>query len=186
MFFLFFSKNHFFADFVLVCYYFARNELQYGVITLTIVVIPSLLIQIYSLWLLRSDSSVSAKALMMHILLLGIPYRYQNILHKIARKEISIQEDEEHNIELIVDRIRDVNAIQTVNAIFQYCPQFLFQSFLIIYRHYKSLITGIFSSTEYPVFLFFSHFSFFVFEQGSQLDWLVFHFCGTFSFIFSI
>lgn len=134
----------FHTDFVLVCYYFARNEVQYGVITLTIVIVPSVLCQIYSLWLLRSDSNVSAKALMMHILLLGIPYRYQNILHRIARKDISIPEDEEHNIEMIVDRIRDVNAIQTVNAIFQYCPQFLFQSFLIIYRHYKSLVTGTF------------------------------------------
>lgn len=129
-------------DFMLVCYYFVKNEVQYGIITLTIVVVPAVLCQIYSLWLLRSDSTVSARALMMHILLLGIPYRYQNILHKIARKDKSMAEDEEHTVELIVDRIRDVNAIQTVNAIFQYCPQFLFQSFLIVYRHYKYLMTG--------------------------------------------
>lgn len=127
---------------MLVCYYFVKNEVQYGVITLTIIVVPAVLCQIYSLWLLRSDSTVSARALMMHILLLGIPYRYQNILHKISRKDKSMAEDEEHTIELIVDRIRDVNAIQTVNAIFQYCPQFLFQSFLIVYRHYKYLMTG--------------------------------------------
>lgn len=136
----------FFADFMLVCYYFVKNEVQYGVITLTIVIVPSVLCQIYSLWLLRSDSTVSARALMMHILLLGIPYRYQNILHKISRKDKSMAEDEEHTVEVIIDRIRDVNAIQTVNAIFQYCPQFLFQSFLIVYRHYKYLMTGKFST----------------------------------------
>lgn len=129
-------------DFMLVFYYFMRNEIQYGVITLTIVIVPSVLCQIYSLWLLRSDSTVSARALMMHILLLGIPYRYQNILHKISHKDKTMHEDEEHAIELIADRIRDVNAIQTVNAIFQYCPQFLFQSFLVVYRHYKYLMTG--------------------------------------------
>lgn len=127
---------------MLVCYYFVKNEVQYGVVTLTIVIVPAVLCQIYSLWLLRSDSTVSARALMMHILLLGIPYRYQNILHKISRKDKSMAEDEEHTVELIIDRIRDVNAIQTVNAIFQYCPQFLFQSFLIVYRHYKYLMTG--------------------------------------------
>lgn len=132
----------FYLDFMLVFYYFVRNEIQYGVITLTIVIVPSVLCQIYSLWLLRSDSTVSARALMMHILLLGIPYRYQNILHKISHKDKSMHEDEEHAIELIADRIRDVNAIQTVNAIFQYCPQFLFQSFLVVYRHYKYLMTG--------------------------------------------
>lgn len=131
------------TDFMLVCYYFVKNEVLYGVITLTIVIVPAVLCQIYSLWLLRSDSTVSARALMMHILLLGIPYRYHNILHKISRKDKSMAEDEEHTVELIVDRIRDVNAIQTVNAIFQYCPQFLFQSFLIVYRHYKYLMTGI-------------------------------------------
>lgn len=109
---------------------------------MTIVVVPSVLCQIYSLWLLRTDNNVSPRALMLHILLLGLPYRYQNILHKIARKDKSTPADEEHNIEIIVDRIRDVNAIQTVNAIFQYCPQFLFQSFLIVYRHYKYLLTG--------------------------------------------
>lgn len=127
---------------MLVCYYFVKNEVQYGVVTLTIVIVPAVLCQIYSLWLLRSDSTVSARALMMHILLLGIPYRYKNILHKISRKDKSMAEDEEHTVELIIDRIRDVNAIQTVNAIFQYCPQFLFQSFLIVYRHYKYLMTG--------------------------------------------
>lgn len=44
---------------------------------------------------------------------------------------------------MIIERIRDVNAIQTLNAIFQYCPQVLFQSYLIIYRHYKCIITGV-------------------------------------------
>lgn len=111
-------------------------------------IVPSVLCQVYSLWLLRTDSSVSPRALLLHILLLGIPYRYQNILHKIARKDKSTPEDEEHNIEVIVDRIRDVNAIQTVNAIFQYCPQFLYQSFLIVYRHYKYLLTGDYKNIE--------------------------------------
>lgn len=49
--------------------------MQYGTITLTIVIVPSVLCQIYSLWLLRSDKNVTARALMLHILLLGIPYR---------------------------------------------------------------------------------------------------------------
>ncbi|XP_031618189.1 uncharacterized protein LOC116337637 [Contarinia nasturtii] len=159
IYFMWFSALIFFAetfvDFMLVCCYFVKNEVQYGVITLTLVIVPSVLCQIYSLWLLRSDSTVSARALMMHILLLGIPYRYQNILHKISRKDKSMSDDEEHTVEVIIDRIRDVNAIQTVNAIFQYCPQFLFQSFLIVYRHYKYLMTGV--SAGLAVFSFLWH-----------------------------
>lgn len=143
------------SDFMLVCYYFVKNEVLYGVITLTIIIVPAVLCQIYSLWLLRSDTTVSARALMMHILLLGIPYRYQNILHKISHKDKSMVEDEEHTVEIIIDRIRDVNAIQTVNAIFQYCPQFLFQSFLIVYRHYKYLMTGNLLFKFIHIFLFF-------------------------------
>lgn len=157
-----------FTDVMLVCYYFVKNEVLYGIITLTIVIVPAVLCQIYSLWLLRSDSTVSARALMMHILLLGIPYRYQNILHKISHKDKSMHEDEENAVELIIDRIRDVNAIQTVNAIFQYCPQFLFQSFLIVYRHYKYLMTGtirsqiqMFSSSNHNFYLFLSFFQLF-------------------------
>lgn len=51
-------------------------------------------------------------------------------------------------VQFIRERIRDVNAIQTVNAIFQYCPQFLFQSFLIVYRRYKCVITGKFGCSS--------------------------------------
>lgn len=51
--------------------------------------------------------------------------------------------DVDPSVEMIVEEIRDVSAIQTVNAIFQYCPQFLFQSFLIIYLKYKCLLTGV-------------------------------------------
>lgn len=68
--------------------------------------------------------------------------RYQNVLRKIARDKGALEQNDSQSIDVIVERIRDVNAIQTINAIFQYCPQFLFQSYLIIYRHYKSVITG--------------------------------------------
>lgn len=73
-------------------------------------------------------------------------FRYYNILNKISQKESSLaMENDEQSVELIIDRIRDVSAIQTVNAIFQYCPQFFFQSVLLIYVRYTCLLTGKYS-----------------------------------------
>lgn len=63
------------ADIWLVVYYFVANELHYGIITLSILIVPAVLCQIYSLWLLRADGNVSSRSLMLHIILLGIPYR---------------------------------------------------------------------------------------------------------------
>lgn len=79
-------------------------------------------------------------------------HRYHSILQKIATKDKSRSTfggtdgddgaDDVQNIDVIIEHIRDVNAIQTVNAIFQYFPQLLFQSFLIYVVHYKCLLTG--------------------------------------------
>lgn len=71
-------------------------------------------------------------------------FRYHDILRKVEKDKGVNQE-----LELIKQRIRDVNAIQTVNAVFQYCPQFLFQSFLIVYRKYKCVLTG-----KYHLFIY--------------------------------
>lgn len=77
-------------------------------------------------------------------------HRYHSILQKIATKDKAPTFDggdganDAQNIDVIIEHIRDVNAIQTVNAIFQYFPQLLFQSFLIYFVHlnYKCLLTG--------------------------------------------
>lgn len=45
-------------------------------------------------------------------------------------------------VEYVRNMIREVNVLQTVNAILQYCPQFMFQAFLIVYKKYKCVITG--------------------------------------------
>lgn len=61
--------------------------------------------------------------------------------HKILK---AIDKDKSTNQETNAIRkaISNVNSVQTLNAIFQYCPQFLLQSFLIIYRENKSVLTG--------------------------------------------
>ena len=45
-------------------------------------------------------------------------------------------------MEIIKEKIKDINAIQILNTMFQYCPQFLFQAYLIIFRKYKFVLTG--------------------------------------------
>lgn len=88
-----------------------------------------------------------------NLFIISLSHRYHSILQKIATKDKSFSgndsgigggaaTDDIQNIDVIIEHIRDVNAIQTVNAIFQYFPQLLFQSFLIYFVHYKCLLTG--------------------------------------------
>lgn len=46
-------------------------------------------------------------------------------------------------IENVKEKIEEINAIQTFNAIIQYFPQFLFQAYLISFRNNKCIITGV-------------------------------------------
>lgn len=66
---------------------------------------------------------------------IGYCFRYHNILRTIEKGPIQ-------EVDVVRYKIREVNAIQTVNSVLQYCPQFIFQSFLIIHRKYKCVITG--------------------------------------------
>lgn len=74
--FIFLLSILFQTDLWLTIYYFQKAETQYALITLSILTLPAVLCQIYSLCLLRTDKDISGAALAMHVLLLGIPYRY--------------------------------------------------------------------------------------------------------------
>ncbi|XP_055689296.1 uncharacterized protein LOC129793362 [Lutzomyia longipalpis] len=125
------------TDLCLVIYYFHEGQLQWATVTLTIIIVPQILCQIYSLVLLRSEEqTISGNVVFWHLCLMGIPYRYHNILRTIEKGPIQ-------EVDVIRYKIREVNAIQTVNSVLQYCPQFIFQSFLIIHRKYKCVITGV-------------------------------------------
>ncbi|XP_037051926.1 uncharacterized protein LOC119085604 [Bradysia coprophila] len=126
------------VDATVATYYFVTNQLYWGLSTLIIIVVPLILCQIYSLWLLKSEKSqTKSSAICLHLMLCGIPYRHYNILKAIDKDKASNQE-----ANAIRKAITNVNSVQTLNAIFQYCPQFLLQSFLIIYRENKSVVTG--------------------------------------------
>lgn len=58
--------------------------MQWGLLTLGIIAIPLAICQCYSLFLLRTDNnSVRATALCLHVLLLGIPYRYDDRIEMV-------------------------------------------------------------------------------------------------------
>lgn len=149
------------VDVWLAALYFHRQQPLWGLITAAVIVVPLGLCQMYSLWLLRTDHlPVRAAALGLHVLLLGIPYRYHGILRRVEQDKSNhhlylqqqlhqdAQPHRHHHqsngalVMAIRHQISDANAIQTMNATFQYCPQFLFQSFLIVYRKYKCILTG--------------------------------------------
>lgn len=149
------------VDVWLAALYFQRNQPLWGLTTAGVIVVPLGLCQMYSLWLLRTDHlPIRAAALGMHVLLLGIPYRYHGILRRVEQdkshhhhqyqqqlhQHVQHHQRQQHSngalVMVIRHQISDANAIQTMNATFQYCPQFLFQSFLIVYRKYKCILTG--------------------------------------------
>lgn len=48
-----------------------------------------------------------------------------------------------HEYMFLKNRIKEIDSIQIINAIFQYLPQFTFQAYLISIRNYKCVITGV-------------------------------------------
>lgn len=68
-----------------------------------------------------------------HILLMGLPYRYLHLLKRIDTLP-------SHEVRY---KLQEIQAIQTINAILQYCPQCIFQVFIIMHRNFACLFTGI-------------------------------------------
>lgn len=147
------------SDFWVGFYYFNANQVPWGICTVTIIVVPLILCQMYSMWLLKINNKITAPAICMHLVLLGIPYRYvvglqincasTEVLHKVGGFRYrnilrTIDKDKANNQEMntIGKAIYNVNSVQTLNAIFQYCPQFLLQTYLIVYRDNKCVLTG--------------------------------------------
>lgn len=122
----------------MAAYYFEGGYDQWAIITLAIIVVPLVLCQIYSVVLMRSDASVGhhtspVAACFWHVLLMGIPYRYQDIFCNV--RNMSTYQ--------FRYKLQELQAIQTVNAILQYCPQCIFQTFLIAHRHFACLLTAV-------------------------------------------
>lgn len=66
-----------FLDVGLVWNYFSRNQIEWGYITMGIILFPAVLSQLYSYVLIRSEVSISVCSCqcILHIFMLGIPYR---------------------------------------------------------------------------------------------------------------
>lgn len=65
-----------FTDFSVATYYFTTNQMSWGIYTLLIIIVPLILCQIYSLWLLKSENNqFKASAICLHLVLCGILYR---------------------------------------------------------------------------------------------------------------
>lgn len=64
---------------------------------------------------------------------MGLPYRYVDLFRRVDALP-------HHELRY---KLQEIQAIQTINAILQYCPQCIFQVFIIIHRNYACLFTGI-------------------------------------------
>lgn len=96
------------------------------------------LCQIYSVVLMRSDQHYTKgqsvwPPIFWHICLMGLPYRYMDLFKRV---------DQLPSYEVRY-KLQEIQAIQTINAILQYCPQCIFQVFIIVHRNYACLFTGI-------------------------------------------
>lgn len=69
-----------FTDFSVATYYFTINQFPWAINTLIIIVVPLILCQIYSLWLLKCEKNqIKASAICVHLVLCGILYRYVKV-----------------------------------------------------------------------------------------------------------
>lgn len=68
-----------------------------------------------------------------HICLMGLPYRYVDLFQRVDHLP-------SHEVRY---KLQEIQAIQTINAILQYCPQCILQVFIIVHRNYACLFTGI-------------------------------------------
>ncbi|CAD7080622.1 unnamed protein product [Hermetia illucens] len=155
------------TDLCLVAYYIHENEVRWGLITFAIIFLPLMICQLCSLLMMRTQKAVETPVLVVHLFLMGIPYRYHSILRKVDKDKMTTQE-----VEYVRNMIREVNVLQTVNAILQYCPQFMFQAFLIVYKKYKCIITGVSAGLAGFSFLWhiFIHFYYYAKSCHTDLD----------------
>ena len=117
-------------------FYFQGGHPHWAIITLAIVLVPLVLCQIYSVVLMRSDYTKRQSVwspILWHILLMGLPYRYVDLFKRVDSLP-------SHEVRY---KLQEIQAIQTINAILQYCPQCIFQVFIIVHRNYAGLFTGI-------------------------------------------
>lgn len=87
---------------------------------------------------MRSDQHYSRgqsvwSPILWHISLMGLPYRYVDLFKRVDALP-------SHEVRY---KLQEIQAIQTINAILQYCPQCIFQVFIIVHRNYACLFTGI-------------------------------------------
>lgn len=104
-------------------------------------------------------------------------FSYHSILRTVEQDKSLNQ-----NGDQIKHSISDANAIQTMNATFQYCPQFLFQSFLIVYRKYKCILTGMFSffwNNQQIILIYL----WFVCRSISRTGWIFFYLARVYPFL---
>lgn len=128
-----------FPDIGVACYYLSQNQIEWGTVTLMIILLPSVLCQIYSVMLMRSDvvqptkKTSQASAIFWHVVLLGIPFRYYDIFWNVGQTPVNE----------VRHKIQEVQAIQTLNAFLQYFPQCICQTFLIVYYNFSCVFTGV-------------------------------------------
>lgn len=96
-----------------------------------------MLCQIYSVVLMRSDHHAKGQPvwspILWHMCLMGLPYRYIDLFQRVDSLP-------SHEVRY---KLQEIQAIQTINAILQYCPQCILQVFIIVHRNYACLFTGI-------------------------------------------
>lgn len=63
------------SDLCLVAYYIHENEVRWGLITFAIIFLPLMICQLCSLLMMRTQKAVETPVLVVHLFLMGIPYR---------------------------------------------------------------------------------------------------------------
>ncbi|XP_055383190.1 GATA zinc finger domain-containing protein 13-like [Condylostylus longicornis] len=128
------------SDLCLVIYYLHASELKWGLITFAIILLPLIMCQFVSIVIFKVRNETFTKQMIFaHLMLLCVPFRYQQILQKFDKNKVL----RPNLIESIHIMFKDVRNLETCNASFQYLPQFMFQAYIVIFEKYKCILTGI-------------------------------------------
>ncbi|KAJ8034087.1 XK-related protein 6 [Holothuria leucospilota] len=130
----------FFTDTLVTCQYFASGENAWGSLTLLFTIMPSVVIQFFSIRWYQMDEDLSPAKWIIHVLQLGPLYRYIIVLQTglEAKKSKDLLD-----FDLLYHQQSDVCMLRLFESFMESAPQVVLQLYIMIATNEENFFTGI-------------------------------------------
>lgn len=128
------------TDIILVAEYWRRGLLYWCVSTMSLILIPSIIINIFSFRWHILDGTLNFPHWITHLGLLGIVHRYIIMLRSLYGGKYS---NSPHDSQRLFSRQSDIYMLHLFESFLEAAPQIVLQSHLMIVRNEVTLITGV-------------------------------------------